>query len=96
MPELKDSELRVLLVLLRETVGWHRDDALCSLSYFELEHRTGRQREALADAIQSLERQGLIHSRKPLVSGKPAKHVILDARFSPVLTKKQRKRKKQG
>lgn len=61
MPVLRDTELRVLLVLLRETVGWNRPHRAVILRYRSLIARTGRQSEAISKAIASLEELGLIH-----------------------------------
>lgn len=69
MPELRDTELRVLLVLLRQTTGRGRDGRTVSLSYRTLMRRTGRQSEAIAKALRSLRAKGLIHSaRSPMES----------------------------
>ena len=61
LPTLKDTELRVLLVLLRQTAGWNKTGAATILSYRQLKMKTGRQSEAIAKAIRSLEARGLIH-----------------------------------
>lgn len=54
MPKLRDTELRLLLVLLRQTAGWNRDGRPVVLSYRTLSRRTGRQSEALSRGIDSL------------------------------------------
>lgn len=61
MPDLKDTEVRVLLVVLRSTVGWNRDQHSVILSYSMLAQRTGRSSEAISNALKGLERKGLIH-----------------------------------
>jgi hypothetical protein len=61
MPGLKDTEVRVLLVLLRSTVGWNREGQPVAISYASLQARTGRSSEAISNALKSLDRQGLIH-----------------------------------
>jgi len=63
MPKLKDTELRLLLVLIRQTTGWNRHGAEVSLSYKQLSRKTGRASEALANALHSLATMGLIHIR---------------------------------
>lgn len=65
MPTLRDTELRVLLVVLRSTVGWNREGVAVSLTYRTLVRRTGRQSEAIAAALRSLEAKGLVHIRRP-------------------------------
>jgi hypothetical protein len=61
LPTLKDTELRVLLVLLRQTSGWNREGQWATISYRTLKRRTGRQSEAIARALHALETRGLIH-----------------------------------
>lgn len=57
LPTLRDTELRVLLVLLRHTVGWNRPDRVVTMPYGLLISRTGRQSEAISKALRSLERR---------------------------------------
>jgi len=68
MPTLKDTELRVLLVVLRQTWGW-KADRLASdgghkrrdwLSHRQLCRRTGRGSDAVSGAVASLTAKGLI------------------------------------
>jgi phage replication O-like protein O len=61
MPTLRDTEFRVLVVIVRSTLGWNRDEHAVRLTYRMLQARTGRSSEAVAAALHSLERQGLIH-----------------------------------
>ncbi len=61
MPPLRDTELRLLLVLLRQTVGWNQDGRAVILPYRTLIRRTGRQSDAIAKALESLARRELIH-----------------------------------
>jgi len=61
LPTLKDTELRILLVVLRKTVGWNRPDAPVILSYQRLKATTGRESEAISKALASLSSKGLIH-----------------------------------
>lgn len=64
MPKLKDSELRVMLVLLRQTLGFNRDRAKVVLPYSVLTKSTGRGTEAIARALTSLKAKGLIHTKQ--------------------------------
>jgi predicted transcriptional regulator len=61
MPSLKDTELRILLVLIRQTIGWQRDGRPVVLSYKTLMKKTGRHSEAIAKALHALREAGLIH-----------------------------------
>lgn len=67
MPSLKDTELRILLILLRQTIGWNQPDRLVILPYKALMKRSGRGSEAVSGALKSLTARGLIHSspKKP-------------------------------
>ena len=62
LPTLRDTELRVLLVVTRATTGWNRDGRAVEMSYRQLAQRTGRSRTAIVEALRSLERHRLIHS----------------------------------
>jgi hypothetical protein len=61
LPILRDTELRVLFVILRTTTGWNREGLPVSLTYRSLVSRTGRQSEAVSRALRRLERLGAIH-----------------------------------
>ena len=66
MPALRDTELRVLLVVLRATWGWRAaPDAPATrrrewLSHALLCRRTGRGSEAVSGAVDALVRSGLL------------------------------------
>src|SRR5689334_8031175 len=62
MPILKDTELRVLLILIRQTYGWNRPAGAPLIPYTVLMKRTGRKSEAIARAIKDLRKKGLIPS----------------------------------
>ncbi len=64
LPTLKDTELRVLLVVLRQTWGWTTTDGQVKsmdwLAHSQLKARTGRASEAVSAAIDILIQRGLI------------------------------------
>ena len=66
MPALRDTELRVLLVVVRQTRGWQvgKDPYLRKerdwLTQSQLMRRTGRESGAVARAVDVLVRRGLI------------------------------------
>ena len=66
MPTLKDTELRILLILIRSTSGWNRSGSPVILPYHQLKKRAGRGSEAISKAIAELSRLGLIHKRQPI------------------------------
>ena len=65
LPTLRDTELRILLILLRQTVGWNQADRAVILPYRTLMKRTGRASEAVGKAIRYLREQELIHTSRP-------------------------------
>ena len=84
LPELRDTELRVLLVIVRQTLGWQDDTNPGRrkerdwLTQSQLMHRTGRASEAVARAIDGLVRRGLID--------------VLDRSGTPLLLAVERRR----
>ena len=68
LPVLSDSELRLLLIVLRATIGWREPDGQGGsrpkqrdwLSHRQLVMRTGRSSAAISSAVQSLIDRGLI------------------------------------
>jgi len=65
MPRLKDTSWRVLCVIVRQTLGWHDEISGLRkerdwLTRSQLKVRTGRNSEAIAQAIDTLVRQGYI------------------------------------
>jgi len=67
MPTLRDTELRVLLVVVRQTLGWmvgadpaRRKDRDW-LTQSQLRQRTGRASEAVSHAVDTLVQAGLIN-----------------------------------
>lgn len=78
MPTLRDTELRLLLVVVRQTLGWQdgpdpsRRKERDWLTQSHLMRRTGRASEAVSAAVDGLVRAGLIEVQdkrgKPLVT----------------------------
>lgn len=89
MPELKDTELRVLLVILRLTTGWNREGRFTVVPYRSLKRLTGRESEAVSKALRSLSDRGLIHIDKdPVLPNLPK---TKPNRFAIRTTYKQKK-----
>lgn len=65
LPKLREAELKVILVFIRKTLGWHKKRDRISLS--QLEKLTGLKRSNITKAIMSLQAKGLI---KKQVTGK--------------------------
>lgn len=71
LPLLKDTELRVLLVVLRQTRVATRNRDSAWLSHRELCRRTGRASEAVSAAVETLSRKGLL-----AVSGEDGRNLM--------------------
>lgn len=71
LPELRDTELRILLHLIRQTAGWQREGKEVRLTYRQLMEATGRRSEAVASALASLRSRGLIHVAGPHAGKSP-------------------------
>ena len=85
MPRLRDTELRVMLVVLRQTWGWRADRSEGGkhkrrdwLSHRQLCRRTGRSSDAISGAVASLVAAGLL--------------VVEDAGGTALATAEQRRR----
>ena len=59
---LKEGELRVLLVIMRQTFGWQKKWDRISLS--QLMQKTGMERKAVHNSLQSLIQKSLIQKHK--------------------------------
>ncbi len=60
MSSLKDTELRILLILMRHTLGWRVPRKHAFLTYDLLCRRTGRKSAAVAKALKGLEAKGFL------------------------------------
>lgn len=64
MPRLRDTEWRLLCVVVRQTLGWELADGTRKqsdwLSHFQLKRRTGRSSSAVSRAINVLVKARLI------------------------------------
>ncbi len=58
MPHLKEGELKVLLVIIRKTLGWHKIRDKISIS--QLMQFTGMSRPSVIDSSDSLASKGII------------------------------------
>lgn len=62
MPELKESELKVLLAIVRKTIGWKKHKDRISLT--QLQEITGLGRASVSEAIKSENLKGVIKVHK--------------------------------
>jgi phage replication O-like protein O len=67
IPDLKEGELRVLLVLMRQTFGWHKNWDHLSLSQFA--QKTGMEKKSVARTLKNLLEKGLIKKIKQGTKG---------------------------
>ncbi len=58
LPFLNESELKVLLVIMRKTFGWHKTHDVISIG--QLTDHTGMLRETVIKAAKSLQKKGMI------------------------------------
>ena len=58
LPHLKEGELKVLLVIMRKTFGWHKKRDRISIS--QLMRLTGLSKPSVIDASKSLQDKGII------------------------------------
>lgn len=58
MPQLGDTEFKIIMVIARQTYGWHKEAD--KISYFQLIKKTGASNGAVAIAVKSLREKGLI------------------------------------
>lgn len=73
MPDMGEAELRIVLVVVRMTHGWHRSAALISLSYFE--RATGLSRHGVLAGIRAALSNGHIRRER---SGSSYSYAIVD------------------
>lgn len=62
LPELKEGELRVALVIVRQTFGFHRDEHEMSVS--RLAELSGMSRRAVISALDGLMEKGIVSRRE--------------------------------
>ena len=60
LPVLSDTELRLLMALIRYAFGWKYPRLHADFSYQELERLTGRKEDALQKALATLSQKGLL------------------------------------
>lgn len=64
LPQVTDSEWRLICIILRQTMGWRQDDGTPKewdwLSHSQLKARMNRSSATVSKAIDSLVRKGLI------------------------------------
>lgn len=70
MPELSESEFKVLMVIVRQTLGW--DKPRDRISHSQFVKKTGLSQRAVTAAVESLSTRNLIritdHVGRPLVA----------------------------
>jgi len=62
IPTLKEGELRVLLVIMRQTFGWHKQWDRIPLS--QLMKKTGMEKRAVCNSVNSLIGKGMVNKHK--------------------------------
>jgi len=62
IPTLKEGELRALLVIMRQTYGWHKEWDRISITF--LMKKTGMCRQSVCLAVKNLIKKGMIKKEK--------------------------------
>ena len=62
IPNLKEGELRILLVIMRQTLGWKKERDRISLS--QIAKKTGMERKSVCRSLKSLIELGLVEKYK--------------------------------
>ena len=72
LSELSGAETKVLIVILRKTVGWQKESDEISLS--QIEKITGLARHSVIAGLRGLMKRGLVVQTKPAEGNKPASY----------------------
>jgi phage replication O-like protein O len=73
LPDLGLAELKVLLYIMRQTFGFHKDADAISLS--QLEQGTGLSRKSIAPAVASLVERGMVQVERAKSNGRSETNV---------------------
>lgn len=66
IPDMSEKEVKVILIICRETFGWHRNEKKLSLS--DLEEKTGLSRQGVISGVKAGMARGLV-KRRPRGNG---------------------------
>ncbi len=79
-PKLKSSEVLILLLVLRKTIGWRKKWDRISFSQFQ--KLCGLASESITNGVEKLEKLGLIEVERPGSGKTNIYRLILDAKFT--------------
>lgn len=82
LPEMESSEVRVTLVMMRQTFGFHRDEFKMGLD--ELAEAAGLSRNAAKDGAEAAEARGTFRRSNPDKQTKAEWELIIDGQSLPV------------
>ena len=68
MPLLKGNELRILLIVIRKTFGWHKEKDYISISLFQ--ELSGMSQQGTSSAVNSLVEKGILKKEITGIFGK--------------------------
>src|SRR6185312_15353304 len=60
LPLLSDTEFKIIMVIARQTYGWHKSSD--RISYTQLEKKTGSSHKSIGNALKSLKDKDLIET----------------------------------
>ena len=84
LPEMNDAEIRVTLVMIRKTFGFHRDAFKMGIS--KLADAAGLSRQGALDGARAAEKRGTFKRTNPDEQGEAEWELILDEPLKPIDT----------
>jgi hypothetical protein len=75
LPEMSDSELRVTLIMIRNTFGWHRDEFKMGIT--KLADAAGLSRQGALDGARAAEERGTFKRSNPNEQGEAEWELVL-------------------
>jgi hypothetical protein len=84
LPDMQESEVRVTLVMIRQTFGWHREGFKMSIK--ELAAAAGLSRQGALNGAEAAEKRGTFKRTNPDEQGAAEWELVLDTPLQPVDT----------
>ena len=82
IPDMLDSELRVTLVMIRQTFGFHREQFKMGIK--KLEEATGMSRNAVKDGAEAAEKRGTFRRTNPDEQGEAEWELVVVHSVTPL------------
>lgn len=78
LPVMKDTELRVTLIIIRDTFGWQQGGSAVALSLTDLMERTGLSKQGVFNGLKAGRERGTIYQVKAAGTGKAAYGLVVN------------------